>query len=195
MHALYNDADTEAVLFADASNAFNRLNRAVCTQNVQHICPELAPTIINTHRIPAQLFVGGDVMLSQEGTTQGDPLAMPMYAIGTVPLINAASVSKATQSWYADDSSAGGKLARVKEWWEVLEEKGPRYGYFTNAAKSVLLVKPQFLDEANRLFRDTSIEIRTDGFRHLGAALGNADFCQGCPWEGGQLVPAAPHPG
>ena len=47
---------------------------------VQRLCPELAPALINTYWSPAQLYVGGEVIMSSEGTTQGDPLAMPLYA-------------------------------------------------------------------------------------------------------------------
>ena len=52
-------------------------------------------------------------MLSEECTTQGDPLAMPMYALGVVPLINALSDDFIKQVWYADDATACGHLADI----------------------------------------------------------------------------------
>ena len=55
--------------------------------NIQRLCPSLATALINTYRAPPELYVDGDMIFSQEGTTQGDPLAMPMYALATIPLI------------------------------------------------------------------------------------------------------------
>ena len=77
---------TEGALLVDASNAFNSLNRQVTLHNIERLCPALSTVLTNTYRDPAHLFVDGNVLLSQEGTTQGDPLAMPMYAIAILPL-------------------------------------------------------------------------------------------------------------
>ena len=44
--------------------------------------------IINTYRSPSRLFIcGGGEILSQEGTTQGDPLAMAWYSVNTSMMI------------------------------------------------------------------------------------------------------------
>ena len=47
-----------------------------------------------------------ETLLSEEGTTQGDPLAMPMYALGVVPLVNTLSDDFVKQVWDADDATA-----------------------------------------------------------------------------------------
>ncbi len=77
----FQSSDAEAVLLVDASNAFNSLNRKLALYNVQHTCPSLAKVLINTYRNPSDLFVDGITLLSDEGTTQGDPFAMPLYAL------------------------------------------------------------------------------------------------------------------
>ncbi len=41
--------------------------------------------MINTYRGAAELFVDGLTLYSEEGTIQGDPLAIPLYALATVP--------------------------------------------------------------------------------------------------------------
>ena len=90
MRTIFNSSDTEAVLLVDATNS---LNRQVTLQNIRRLCPPLATILINTYRTPTELFADGDTLLSQEGTTQGDPLAMPMYALATIPLIKKLSAT------------------------------------------------------------------------------------------------------
>ena len=176
MRAVVDNPMTEAILLADASNAFNCLNREVCLRNIQQLCPSLAPMVINTYRQPSKLFVDGEVISSCEGTTQGDPIAMPMYALGVLPLIKSVATPDATQVWYADDSGSGGKLPALFDWWRRLNKLGPAYGYFPNASKSVLYVKPAFYQDALEIFAGTGVIINTKGCRYLGAALGSKEF-------------------
>ena len=84
VHAMQQlfDGDGEAVLLVDASNAFNSSNREAMIHNPQVICPAFA---INYYRAPTALFVGGESILSTEGTTQGDPLSMAIYSLATLP--------------------------------------------------------------------------------------------------------------
>ena len=87
MTKIFSDDSIEAVILVDASNAFNRLNRQAALLNCQAICPSMAHILINTYRSDPSLFIDGQTLWSREGTTQGDPLAMAMYAIGSQPLI------------------------------------------------------------------------------------------------------------
>ena len=178
MCRIFHDATTEAVLLVDANNAFNSLNRKVAILNTHQLCPSIATILTNTYRENASLFIDGDTLFLQEGTTQGDPLAMAMHAIATVPLIEKLQSTNTKQVWYADDATAGGTLLNLKAWWTMLSSSGPSYGYFVNPGKTWLIVKPQHERDAKELFSGTGIGITSEGKRHLGAALGSHCFLE-----------------
>ena len=101
MRKIFQSENTEGVLLVDASNAFNSLNRSSALLNVKFLCPSRAPALINIYHYHAELYVADEAILSQEGTTQGDPLAMAMYALAV------------EQVWFADDATAGGHLDKL----------------------------------------------------------------------------------
>ena len=65
-----------------------------------------------------------------------------------------------------------------------------------NATKTILIVKPEHLSQAQTLFDNTSIQITVRGQRHLGAVLGSSEFVEelrkyspgSLPWPRLQIV-------
>ena len=51
---------------------------------------------------------------SDEGTTQGDPLAMSMHSVGIMPLIHELQPTGTMQIWFPDDATGGGTLKEVR---------------------------------------------------------------------------------
>ena len=78
MRTVYDDPTTETVVF-------NSLNREAALRNVEVLCPLLAPFLINTYQNDDPMYIDGDVIFFKEGVTQGDPLAMPLYALASMP--------------------------------------------------------------------------------------------------------------
>ena len=88
MRSIFDADDIDAVLLINASNAFNSLNRAATLHNITVLCPSIATYALNTYRRHARLFVmGGKEPLSAEGTTQGEAVAISLYAASLPPLI------------------------------------------------------------------------------------------------------------
>ena len=112
MRSIFHADESDCALLVDAKNAFNTLNRNATLHNSRIICPALSTILINTYRVAIPMYViGGEIIQSVEGTTQGDPLAMAMYAIGTVPLISSlAGICK--QVWFADDATGAGTIMK-----------------------------------------------------------------------------------
>ena len=184
MREIYENTECEAVMLVDATNAFNTLNRKATIHNIRVKCPSFAKYIENSYKEPAQLFICDrntnrcEKITSEEGTTQGDPVAMAMYAIGLSKLqskINYVN-TEVKQVAYADDLAGAGNIKKLRKWWDLVLKHGPPQGYLPNASKSVLIVKPEHFQEATETFIHTGVRITVEGERHLGSVIGTPAF-------------------
>jgi hypothetical protein len=113
----------------------------------------------NTYQAPIRCIVCGDgEITSSEGTTQGDPLAMAMYALAVRPLISKlqSDVPNVNQVWYADDATGAGSCEDLRSFWDSLQMHGDGFGYNLNATKTYLVVKPEHEENAKLVFESTS---------------------------------------
>ena len=93
MKAIFEDEDCEAVLLIDAKNAFNCINRKVALNNIRELCPPFHCFLQNCYQDSADLYIVDDkgqigIIKGEDGSTQGDPAAMPMYALSIRPLMD-----------------------------------------------------------------------------------------------------------
>ncbi|KAF6203557.1 hypothetical protein GE061_001889 [Apolygus lucorum] len=178
MSTLYREKATAnahwGLLLVDAKNAFNAMNRMVALWQALIRWPRCARFLYNTYKGHAELVFRGseNKLYSREGVTQGDPLAMLLYGISTLPLIEKLQDPRMTQCWYADDSSAQGHFGDLRSWWDKLLALGPDHGYFPQGPKSFLIVHPDDIEEAKERFSGTGITVVT-GQRFLGGYVGD----------------------
>ena len=71
-----------------------------------------------------------------------------MYSVSVTPPITLLQDPSVAQVYFADDATAGGTLQGLLTSWTGLKHYGSMYGYFPNAAKTWLIVKPDFLSSA-----------------------------------------------
>ena len=89
MKEIFDDEQTDAVILVDASNTFNSLNRNAALHNIQILCPQFSAILMNIYRLSVRMIVfGSKDIVPNEGATQGDNLAMSLYAHGTATLLN-----------------------------------------------------------------------------------------------------------
>ena len=101
----------------------------------------------------SHLLVDKKTILSREGCTQGDPLAMLMYGIAIKPPILKLQTPRTVQKWYADNGNAAWTLQQLHELFENLSNQGPSFGYHVNVPKLQLIVKPSTKQKAKIFLR------------------------------------------
>ena len=127
-------------------------------------------------------LVGGIQLMV--GTTQGDPVAMVIYAIAIIPLIlmlveiRMQNNMHTKRAAYADDLTVAGPINQLRTLWNTLCRLGPKFRYFPEGSKSWTIVRGNAKEQAQAIFDNTKIKITTDGQRHLGAVIGTTNFKQ-----------------
>ena len=171
--------DDWGFLLVDARNAFNEGNRTSFLWTIRHRWPAGARFTFNCYRHWAQLLVrsvdgeAGTILFSKEGCTQGDPLAMIVYGIGMLPLVEKLQqeIPGMFQPWYADDAGAAGDYESIATYFNFLMMEGPARGYFPEPTKSILVVQPENVDRAKEALSHLGFSIVT-GARYLGGHVG-----------------------
>ena len=130
--------------------------------------------------LPSHLFViGKGEPKSQEGTTQGDPIVMGLYALGITPLMKESRHHSSSNPFYnfafADDFTGCWKLESLKQWFREICRIGPFIGYHVKPTETWLIVKDHELGKAFRIFAGIGIKITSECRRHLEGVIGTND--------------------
>ena len=75
-----------------------------------HVLPSLVPFFKKIHIVNHQNCLLTNKQYSQEGTTQGNTLAMSLYGIAIIALTELLDDCFTVQKWYADNGNAFGCL-------------------------------------------------------------------------------------
>ena len=112
---------------------------------------------------------------------QGNPLAMIAYRIGILPLIKNIKrvIPDVAQPWYADNSGALGKFTRLETYFDSLTRQGPGRGYHPKQSKSLLIVRPENIQDGKVFGVHHGLKVCT-GKRYLGGYIGGDESI--CGW-------------
>lgn len=111
----YDPEDPHGTACIDARNGFGEISWKAMLWTVRPLWALGARFAFNCYRHAAVLVIYRmedgfslcDTLLSMEGVTQGDPLAMALYGLALVPLVTflRRAAPSVIQPWYADDAA------------------------------------------------------------------------------------------
>jgi hypothetical protein len=134
----------------DFKNAFNMMNRKFLLNEIKNNAPMLLPMLQQSYGKPSNLFYNGEVILSQRGVQQGDPLGPPAFCIGALNMTQ--SLLSRLNGWYLDDGIIGDELEIILDDIKTVLEFCDVSGMLLNTSKcEVFFVNPTSLDIENHM--------------------------------------------
>ena len=124
------------LLKLDFKNAFNSLNRETMLNHVYSNRPELYNYTHCTYGKPSYLCYGSSVIMSEDGTQQGDPEAPPLFAETIDTLVK--QLASKINIWYLDDGNLADEYKVVVRDLKNILKSEQIYGLSLNTEKCEL---------------------------------------------------------
>ena len=126
-----------ALLKVDLSNAFNSVHREHILKGALHSCPGAYNFLAFAYAQHAPLYLGEDILTSEEGTHQGCPLGPLGFALGIHDLLETAAKDSGLvwSTWYLDDGMMLGAPDRISRTLTALRSQLEARGLRVNLTK------------------------------------------------------------
>ena len=124
----------------DFTNAFNCVDRQALLEQCRHHFPGLSLWAEWCYKQPSKLYFGSEVISSERGVQQGDPLGPLLFALAIQPLLLQLHEGKAEQGLqlsysYLDDLILAGDQRAVSEAFSFFKRVASQIGLEFNTAK------------------------------------------------------------
>ena len=135
----------------DFRNAFNELRRDDMLKVVLELCPEYYPYISQCYSRDCNLYFNEDIIPSQRGVQQGDPLGPALFAITIQSIVR--SIRCEFNVWYLDDGTIADTPENVLRALRQIQEKATEVGLHLNFSKCELFILDSTnADEVDNIF-------------------------------------------
>ncbi|XP_047996387.1 uncharacterized protein LOC125234221 [Leguminivora glycinivorella] len=170
--ATEHNSSHDIIIKIDIKNAFNSVERDTILNEVLDQIPLLYPFIYQCYALPSNLFYSGNLIQSQVGAQQGDPLGPLLFCLAIHKIISA--VSAPLNVWYLDDGVIGGSPEVVIENLKTLLPALKTIGLEINSTKCELFacgnVTPETLTNLETVLPGLR-QIDKSSFQLLGAPI------------------------
>ena len=136
---LTNMTDDRVLVKLDFRNAFNSIRRDVMLKTVAAELPGLFKFCLLSYGQPSTLKFGGNLIQSEEGVQQGDPLGPLLFCLTVQPLLE--SLGSELVVGFMDDVTLGGLRSSVASDVDTIITRGPEFGLSLNSSKCECICK------------------------------------------------------
>lgn len=136
VHALrtfVHEQGGDVVLKVDIKNAFNSVDRATLLTQIKNKILDCYPYLWQCYSQNSKLVYKNNLIFSQVGCQQGDPLGPAIFSLAIHPIIT--NLKSKLNMWYLDDGTFGGDVETVLDDFLFLKEKFNEIGLQINSNK------------------------------------------------------------
>ncbi|XP_063617938.1 uncharacterized protein LOC134790882 [Cydia splendana] len=141
VHALrtyLSNSPCDVLVKIDVRNAFNSVNRDTLLTEIKNNIPEIYNYLLHCYDDPTNLIYRENVLSSEVGCQQGDPLGPAIFSLAINPIIQ--KLKSKFNVWYLDDGTLGGDLESVLSDLSTIKSKFETIGLELNYSKCELFI-------------------------------------------------------